>query len=57
MGIALSHTGTERVEHTQIIITSAQNSDNVIPTLDRSLSMIRIRVIKTDRNIWISLSL
>ena len=57
MGIALSHTGTERVEHTQIIITSAQKSDNVIPTLDRSLSMIRIRVIKTDRNIWISLSL
>ena len=25
------HTGTERAEHIQIIITSAQKADNVIP--------------------------
>ena len=28
----LSHTGTERAEHIHIIITSAQETDNVIPT-------------------------
>ena len=31
--ILMSHAGTERVEHIQIIITSAQEADNVIPTL------------------------
>ena len=30
--LSLSHASTERAEHIQIIITSAQNADNVIPT-------------------------
>ena len=33
MGVCVfvSHTGTERAEHKKIIITSAQEADNVIP--------------------------
>ena len=31
MGGGVSHAGTERAEHIQIIVTSAQEVDNVIP--------------------------
>ena len=42
----VSHAGTERAEHIQIIITSAQDSDNVIPTLEKLLSTTRVGLIK-----------
>ena len=48
--------GTERAEHIHIIITSAQKVDNVIPTLEQSLSTIRVGVIKTSGNAGILLS-
>ena len=35
--ILVSHYGTERAEHKQIIITSAQKADNVIPDQIRKL--------------------
>ena len=50
----LSHAGTEHAEHIQIIITSMENADNVIPTLDQLLSTIWVRVIKTTVNIRIN---
>ena len=31
MNIHVSHAGTERAEHIRIIITSAQEADNMIP--------------------------
>ena len=47
------HAGTELTEHLNIIITSAQKVDNLKQTLDRLLSTIRVRVIKTTGNIGI----
>ena len=46
-----SHDGTEPFEHIQIITTSAQEADNLIPNSDRLLSTIWAGVIKTARNI------
>ena len=46
-----AHTGTEHAEHIQIIITSVQKADNMIPTEDRLLSNIQVRVIKIASNI------
>ena len=40
-------------KHIRIIITSAQKVDNLKQTLDRLLSTIRVRVIKTTGNIGI----
>ena len=51
------YAGTERAEHIQIIITSAQKADNVIPTLDQFLSTIRVGLINISGNIGISPSL
>ena len=55
MGGGVSHAGTESAEHIQIIITSTQEADNMIPTQERScgllLSAIRAGVIKTAVNI------
>ena len=51
--VSLLHAGTENAENIQIITTSAQKVDNVIPTLDRLLSTIRVGVIKTAGNIGI----
>ena len=53
----VSNASNEREEHIQIIITSAQKADNVIPTLERSISTVWVRVIKTISNIEISPSL
>ena len=42
--------------HIQIMLTSTQKADNVLPTLDRHVAFgytIRTRVIKTARNIGI----
>ena len=52
----VSHTDTKRAENIQIIITSTQEADNVIPTQDRYVSYrytMRVRVNKTARNIRI----
>ena len=49
----MSHASNERVEHINIIITSPQEADNVIPNQDRcglSLSNIQVRLIKTAVN-------
>ena len=47
----LSNSGAESAEHIQIIITSKQEADNLIPTQYQScglyLSTIQARVIKT----------
>ena len=55
--IHVLHAGTERTEHIHILITSVQETDNVIPTQDRScglsLSTIWAGVIKTAMNIRI----
>ena len=47
------HTDNGHVEHIWIIITSAQEADNVILTLDQPLSTIWVRIIKTAGNIGI----
>ena len=49
----MSHTSTKRAEHIQIIITSVQKADNVIPAYYWLLSIIRAGVIKTAGNIRI----
>ena len=51
--VDVSQDRTKHAEHTHIIITSAQEADNVITDLDRSLSTKQYRVIKTTGNIGI----
>ena len=55
--VGVSHAGTERAEHIQILIISMQEAYNMIPTQDQScglyISTIRDRLIKTTRNISI----
>ena len=52
-----SHTGIEHAEDIHSIITSAQKSDDVLLTLDPSLSTIQFGVIKIPGNIGILPSL
>ena len=47
------HTDNGHVEHIWIIITSTQEADNVILTLDQPLSTIWVGIIKTAGNIGI----
>ena len=37
--VLASNAGTERAEHIQIMMTSAREADNVIPTQDRCITM------------------